>query len=383
MYSPLQIKQINQIRILDYLRLKKRASRADLSRGLKLTRSTITVLTSDLLEQKMILETDETSHEHMTGRPGIYLTLNPSGNYFVGVEIGNEMISCVLTDFNADIIDSNTKVIVDKTPEVVVEEIHYMLNELRPVECYRIACNNGIGITVPAIINSDASSVDARFLKWNNIDLKTMLEKSIGEKFFIENDANAAALAEYYFSELDIPNNLFYLLLDLGVGGGLIVDNRIYKGFYGASGEIGHFHIPVMQQDGQISDILNWEHLIGKNALLNIFRSISHEDINYDEFCRRIANNDKSCLKTVQVWADRIYLTVDWISNLLNPGVIVIGGELSRFYPIIMHYLNEKYIDSSNVKINHLKKSILHKKGSIMGSVALVYSTIFSMVSVK
>ncbi len=382
MYSPLQIKQINQIRILNHLRLNKRASRADLSRGLKLTRSTITVLTSDLLDKKLILETDETSHEQITGRPGIYLTLNPSGNYFVGVEIGNEMISCVLTDFNAQIIDSKRKTISEKNPEVVIEDIHSMLDDLGPSECYKKACKNGIGVTVPAIISRDESSINARFLEWNDIDFKTMLEESIGEKFFIENDANAAALAEYYFSEHDIPNNLFYLLLDLGVGGGVIIDNRIYRGFYGASGEIGHFHVPVMKNDGQISDILNWEQLIGKNALLNIYKTISKNDCEYNEFCKKISDNDIACIDSIKQWADRIYLTVDWINNLLNPGVIVIGGEMSRFYPIMLEYLKEKHKSNDWGQFNNWKQSIFHDKGSIMGSVALVYSTIFSMPTV-
>jgi len=159
----------------------------------------------------------------------------------IGVDLGGTSVKAGLVGSNGEVLYQNKfPTNADKGPSVVIEQIHLAIQD---------AMNNrdgaevrGIGIGAPGVVDDDGVvKAPPNFADWDEVPLKTELSKLFGGyPIGIENDANAAAIGESkYGAGKEIPNFLF-VIWGTGVGGGIILDRKIFRGPTGGAGEIGH-----------------------------------------------------------------------------------------------------------------------------------------------
>ena len=388
------IRKFNTAVILDILRRYAPLSRAELAARTGLNRSTVSIIINSLIEEGFVQETDLQSPK--IGRPGMLLVLNPKGGFAVGVEIGVDFISVILTDFVANVLWRQSLLsdpaedqirILDRTSELTQEAINAGLAQgLRPL---------GIGVGVPGLVDiRQGKLVFAPNLQWDNVPLRLMWSQRFDLPIFVENEANVAALGEYYFGVARGVDNFIYLSAGIGLGGGVLIDGKLFRGSSGYAGEVGHM---TVDPDGDLCGCGKrgcWETKVGPRAVLHRVRNILANGA--PSLINDLAGGDLDCITSdIVVQAARSgdsvahealqdvgkYLGIGVVNliNIFNPELIVLGGALNLanefLLPVIENTVCESALKPSCENI-HFAASALGMDACVMGAVALVLDDI-------
>lgn len=164
--------------------------------------------------------------------------------FTIGIDLGGTSIKAGAVDNHGKILSqykADTK--AHKGPSAVIQQILFSIQEIlgkhKQSECH------GIGIGAPGIVDLDSGIVKhpPNFSEWKEIALAKAIRKVIPLPVFIENDANAAALAEVKYGIGMEHKNFLFVIWGSGVGGGIIMNHKIFRGPHGGAGEIGHISI--------------------------------------------------------------------------------------------------------------------------------------------
>ena len=167
--------------------------------------------------------------------------MTSSSAYVIGVDLGATTIKSGIVDEEGRILD---QVVVDAMalsgPRAVIRQIVLSIRQL--FERHGRAGCRGIGIGSPGVVASSDGAVlyPPNFADWKRVRVADAVRKTFRLPVAIENDANCAAIAEAHFGSGKRYSNFLFVIWGTGVGGGVIIDRKIYRGPYGGAGEIGH-----------------------------------------------------------------------------------------------------------------------------------------------
>lgn len=247
------VKRINRSVLLRLVRAQPGLSRARLAAESGLTKSTVSLLVRELLDDGWLDEAGAPVVDGL-GRPSTPLRINIGVRALIGVEIAIEIVRVVCVSLQGDVLHSDAQSLDDHAPPAVCAQVarmvaaahrHLLALGLRP---------SGIGVGVPGAVH-DATGV-VRFapnLGWRNVNLLPGLTGALasegvsGIAVQLQNDADAAVLGEYEFSPGEGEDPLIFVSCDVGVGAGIVLNDRLFIGAQGMAGEIGH---TVLQIDG-------------------------------------------------------------------------------------------------------------------------------------
>lgn len=332
MSMPKAVRHINEVRAVRELFRAGPLSRAELARRLALTRSTVGNIVSALIDSGSVVATDGVeANDGRTGRPGLLLELRDAHAYFVGVEIGVEGLSLVALSLTAKPVWSmRIPYGESSTPAAVLELLRGALAAFRDQaeEGLRV---EGLCLTVPGLLHLNGTVMSAPLLGWWDVDLNAIMEEGLSDvgNLIIENDANAFATAETYLGERDPEETALFVLLDSGVGGGLISKGGLVRGAHGYAGEIGH--IPVGEQGFAASSVIpgSLESYVGKTAVLNRFRHYGGHAETLDAFVAAVAAGDPAARATLADWSRWLGRGLAMLVTILDPSRIVLGGSVA------------------------------------------------------
>lgn len=336
------IRDQNLSLILDYLLHKPgHTSRAELISYSQLSGTTISALVNVLLSVDFVRETGV--GKSIGGRKPITLELNPSFRYAVGIDIGSSHLSTVIINLRGQVIAHQSipfDVIhhADATLKKVEEMVGQMLQEAR-LEYKNLA---GIGVSVPAPLEGEKQDEILTYYMpaWEGIKILDEL-KQIGDfPYYLENDANAGAIAEKWWGVGKKFSSFAFIKLGIGVGSGLIIQDEIYRGFSGAAGEIGH---TTIETDGRICRCGNrgcMESYVGVNGILeDIIKNggdTSPEELTIERVITSAMAGDPVCEAVIRNAAHYLGIAIANLINLVNPGIIIFSGILMRAEKIIL-----------------------------------------------
>lgn len=345
------IRKLNTAVLLDVLRRFAPLSRADLAARTGLNRSTVSIIVNNLIEEGFVQETDFQNSK--IGRPGMLLELNPKGGFAVGVEIGVDFISVILTDFIANVLweqhitsdpEEDQIRILDRASEMTQKAIDAGIQQgLRPL---------GIGIGVPGLVDiHQGKLILAPNLHWTNVPLRLMWSQRFDMPIFIENEANAAALGEYCFGAARGVDSFIYLSAGIGLGGGIIINGKLFRGSSGYAGEVGHM---TVDPEGELCSCGRrgcWETQVGPRAVLHrvsktLETGVSSaicdmiqddlERITFESVVKAAKQDDPVALHALQEVGENLGKGVANLVNIFNPELIVLGGALNLASTILM-----------------------------------------------
>ncbi len=165
----------------------------------------------------------------------------------LGVDLGGTNIAVGIVDENYRILHKDSvPTEATRAPEAIVEDIAMLCHRVVEAAGRTMADVAGIGIAAPGTINSHDGYVEyANNLPFHHFPIVALLRERVGDSIpvFVENDANAAAWGEAVAGAAKGTANSVMITLGTGVGGGIIIDNKVYSGFNGAGGELGHMVI--------------------------------------------------------------------------------------------------------------------------------------------
>ncbi len=388
------VRRMNTALVLDALRMHAPLSRANLAERTGLNRSTISSIVSDLIAEQLVRETEYQSSGG--GRPGMSLELNPGGGSAVGIEIGVDFISVILTDFVADVlwrrrIPLNTL----ETQSVILERVETLAAQALKLGTERGLQPRGIGLGVPGLVDiSEGVLVLAPNLGWRNVPLESLWSTRFELPIFVENEANAAALGEYFFGVARDVNNFIYLSAGVGLGGGIIINGKLFRGSGGYAGELGHM---TMIPDGELCGCGKrgcWETVAGPRAILRHARetlSVRPGGILYDLIegdltrlsvdgvVKAAEESDDAALNALEKVGQQLGMGIANLVNIFNPELVVLGGALNLAGDFLMPVVEET-VQAHTLPQPHqivrLARSAHGADACVMGTVALVLDDI-------
>jgi predicted NBD/HSP70 family sugar kinase/DNA-binding XRE family transcriptional regulator len=338
---PSLLKQINSVRLLDLLRSNSGITRADLARHTGLMRSTVSEIIKELMNDGLILSEELTAHSR-SGRKGEGLILNPEGAFFIGASIAGEHITVVKVNLAKErLVKRRHRIEKDKTPETVLNTLVELIKELCSADSLSNQKLRGIGVAVQGTLNLNGVAILCPFLKWENVDLRHYLEPALRDyindqsKLIIDNDANAAALAEVYFNSTIQNNSLLYVLINQGMGAGIVIQNRLWRGFNGTAGEPGSLRLnPFSFSNALISQPKTLNDVVGGVGLLRRYRELGGKSENLDNLIETLPKdfrqNEPKAKKVVEEWTEYLGWGLIALVNILNPEFLVLGGPVSN-----------------------------------------------------
>ncbi|MBC8499892.1 MAG: ROK family transcriptional regulator, partial [Candidatus Atribacteria bacterium] len=235
------IQELNRSIILRTIRHHGPISRSEIAKRNKISPTTVTAAVRKLLQQELVCEASV--GESSGGRKPILIQFSPESRFIIGVAIANSSIK--IAEMNLEAKSRKQKVfpIHNLTGELLIDYFLKSIGQFLEEYSDLTKCI-GISIISPGIINVDKGIIyENTKLKLKNIPLKEMVEKQFKLKTWLENDANAIALAEKRFGAYRKFKNLIYITIGDGVGAGIIVNGSIFRGCRGGAGEVGHTSI--------------------------------------------------------------------------------------------------------------------------------------------
>jgi glucokinase-like ROK family protein len=392
------VREMNLSSVLRMIYSKAPLSRAQLAAKTGLNKSTISSLVEDLLDRKLIHETGINSVG--TGRPATQLEINPKVGAVIGVELGVDFVAVVLTDFLGGIlgrkqIGADPAASQEKTfgqTQTLIEEMVLLCRKLG----LRVL---GLSFSIPGTVDLDNGVlIFAPNLHWHNVPLRDIFSASTGLKVFIENDANAAALAEHLLGVAKHLRDFIFVFAGVGLGGGLFLNGQLYRGKGGYAGEIGHTSI-IAEPFQQLCDCGNlgcWETYANQVSIIRRVQSrldTKRSSLNPSSMAKQNAPLSISIIK--QAADDGDTDAIDSLAeagiamgngfaglvNIFNPEKIILGGPISiagdYLLPAIRQSVNKRAMHEIVLQ-TEINLSAFGPDASLIGAAAVVVDDILT-----
>ncbi len=265
-------------------------------------------------------------------------------DYVVGVDMGGTKILAAVINAKGEIVQQAKKATKPKKgADAVIERIARCIREAVDGADLKPSQIRAIGIGSPGPLDPDTGIIIfAPNLGWSNVPLKARLEANLSIPTFVDNDVNVGTLGEYAFGAGQETKNLVGIFVGTGIGGGIILDGKLFHGINKTAGEVGHM---IVKANGPRCGCGNFGCLEavasrtamtralrkailkkGKKSVLTKLNGGNLDLIRSNAIARAVTRGDKPTIKVVRRAAKYLGISVASIVHFLNPEMIVLGG---------------------------------------------------------
>ncbi len=374
----------NRTRVVDALRKRGTASRADLARDTGLSRSTVSSLVSDLNDGGFVVELpDEAGHEasgkaRSSGRPGVLLALDPSAGAVLGVDFGHSHLRVALADLSSRVLaERRLEVDVDRAAasalDGAVELTRLVLEDSGIARGQLLAAGMGLPGPIDRVTGVVGSSVILP--GWAGLRAADELSRRLELSVEVDNDANLGALAEASYGAGRGADDVIYVKMSSGIGAGLILGGRLHRGSTGIAGEMGHV---LLDPRGRVCRCGNrgcLETVATGPPLLRLLHETHGDDITVAGMIDAALAGDLGCRRVLGDAGRALGRALADLCNHLNPKVIVVGGDLSRAGECLLLGIREsigRYALPAAAAAVDVRAAVLGERAEVLGALALV-----------
>jgi glucokinase len=271
-----------------------------------------------------------------------------AGDLILGVDLGGTKILTAVVNSQGKMLSRDHSITpAQKGHKAVIQSILESVHRALGRADVAISDLIVIGVGAPGLLNPETGILftSPNLPGWRDVPLRDIIQEKLGKKTFLINDANAAALGEFYFGAARGARNFIYITISTGIGGGIVIDGKIYSGAIGAAGEVGHM---TVDDDGPICNCGNrgcWETLASGTALAREARHrieegvrtsiLEYADGDVEKVNPQVINSaarQGDSLAKELIGRTGYYVGVGLANlvNIFNPELIVIGGGLSN-----------------------------------------------------
>ena len=373
------LREFNRLRIVDFLRTNGIASRAELARRTGLSRSTISTLVADLQRRGLVVErAGQFAGEGQPGRPAALLELDPSAAAAVGIDFDHDKVRVAVSDLSRSVLaEASAPHDVDHDAQGALDlaaELAERVLQEAGLDRDRLL---GVGIALAGPIDHDNGALHPSDVLpgWVGVDVADEMEGRLKSPVYVDNDANLGALAEVTLGAGRNASFAAYVSISSGIGAGIIVEGRPYRGHRGTAGEIGHF---VVDPQGPICRCGNrgcLETLASGPALLRLVHASRDDELTVREMIELARDGDAGCKRAIADAGQVVGGVVAGLVNLFSPEMVVIGGDLGEAGDLLLDPLREAVRrDALPAAAADLKvvAGELGERANLLGALALV-----------
>lgn len=377
------IRNINRQIVLNYVRERAPISRAEISQETELQRSTVSLIVDELKEQGLI---DEIEGESTGGRPPTLLQLRADNPVAVGVDLSTGQTTIATSNLAGRVLrqeEFTTYHSADKTLDEIVKRTERLIRKEKSIEA--------IGVSLPGLVDPESgAAIFIPHFKWRDWEIAEKLKAELGLPVKVDNDANAVALAELWFGRPEIREvrDFVLVLVEDGLGTGIISDGQIFHGAFGAAGEFGHMTIgsnaPVACAAGSHEC---WEAFASERAALARYEKLSGRSngrrraVSFAELVDYALDGDDDAQAALMETGHYLGVGISNIIKGLSPDAIIVGGQIARAWPLIVGKLKkavEKNSICRGLQSARIIPSTLGDNPRLIGALSLVLSRKFA-----
>lgn len=375
------IRNINRQIVLNYVRDRAPISRAEIAQETALQRSTISLIVDELKAQGLI---EEFEGESTGGRPPALLQLRAADAVAIGVDISTAQTIVATSDLAGRVLEQE-EFATDPSSEQTLNQI---------IECARKLIGSGgiegIGISLPGVVDSQTGTAlfVPRF-KWRDWNVAEEVKAATGLPVRVDNDANALALAELWFGRPEIRDvrDFIVVLVEEGLGTGIVFDGQVYHGVAGAAGEFGHMTIgkgaPIACASGSREC---WEAFASEGAAVARYAilrdsSVDHSHLDFEQVMERALDGESAAIAALVETAHYLGIGISNLIKGLSPEAVIVGGRIVRAWPLISKELKNAVEENSicsGMPYAVIIASTLGSNPRIMGALSLVLASKFA-----
>ena len=243
--------------------------------------------------------------------------------------------------------------LAEEGPQSVIKRVLSMIDHLLSLRNLDPSQLDSISIAAAGAIDIEKGLVtlSPNLPGWRDIPLRDMVGEKYGVNTFLINDASAAALGEHHFGAGKGVSNLIMLTVGTGIGGGIIINGKLYLGPSGSAGEIGHMTIDVNGPKGTCGNIGCLERLVSGTAVAEeAIRRLSQgeksslteivggkiKSITAEKVSLAAQNGDSLALEVISKAATYLGIGLVNLVNIFNPEMIIIGGGLAKVGDLLL-----------------------------------------------
>ncbi len=378
------LRTVNRGRVVEALRRRGKISRAEIARDTGLSRSTVSSLVGDLIGEGLVVERIAGAEDagqgraRANGRPPVLLALDPSAGLALGIAFGHSHLRVALADLSSDVLGERRRELdVDREALAGLDAAAEMASELlheAGADRDRVI-GAGMGLSGP--IDHASGRVQSREILpgWFGIDVQAEMEQRLGVAVRLENDANLGALAEAAFGAGRGEQDLVYLMLSSGIGAGLFLGGRLFRGAVGMAGEFGHV---LVDEAGPLCRCGNRGCLETFAAGPPLAALVSHsrnEPVSIEDMLALAADGDPGARRVLEDAGRITGRSIANLCNLLNPGLVVVGGRLAVAGDLLLEPLREsvrRYAIPAAAEAVRVVPGVLGERAEVLGALALV-----------
>lgn len=336
------VRRTHEERVLRVLREHGALSRGQIAGAVGLSRTTLSEITGSLLQRGAIVVVDtDAARREGSGRPAERLALDPASGQFMGVDFGHRRVHVAVADASHEIVVSGSDRYDDDAPWPTRLDVAFrLIDRLSAESGVHYGALQGIGIGVPGPYSAAPGVLVVAPHKASTADgNEASAQEAFADRFdapvIMDNNTRLAALAEAIFGSSSVED-LLYVRLSDGVGGGLVVGGRLVTGSSGLAGELGHVTVDPNGPECRCGKRGCVETIASVPAILRACRDQGLAVQDLDDLASAVERSHPVADQVLRAAASAVGQVLGAASMALNPADIVIGGEVTRVAPVIL-----------------------------------------------
>jgi predicted NBD/HSP70 family sugar kinase len=327
------VRRVNAVLLMRALRRCPGSSQRELVALTGLDKATVSAVTSQLVAAGFVARRDAPAAARRLGRPAVALDIPRSAGVVFGARLEPDRIEAVAADLGGRILDresapgSASAVDALLSLRSVIDRLSWRLGPLP---------RRAIGIGVPALIEQSGRLLFGPNLGWRDVPLAQYAAQLLPAPVIVENDTNAAAIAEREFGSCTGVDDFIYVSGHSGVGGAIFAGGELYRGASGLAGEIGHIKVVAGGRACACGGFGCLEAYASEPALLAVLAERGHPAASLAEVAARAAAGDAVARNLLAETGVLLGRALAALVNALNPAQVVLGGQLAVVAPWVL-----------------------------------------------
>ncbi|RKT03459.1 putative NBD/HSP70 family sugar kinase [Streptomyces sp. 3211.6] len=314
--DPSLLRRINSAVVLRALRAAESPTLTDLTRVTGLSRPTVEGVVEGLMGAGLVVEADAEEGARRQGRPARRFRFRAEAGHLLGIEIGSHRIAVLLSGLDGRVIGAGTKDVAETaSADERLERVRVAVADLLRRAGIPRDSLRAVGVGSPGIVEADGTvRLGTALPGWTGLPLGERLRRSFRCPVRVENDANAAAVAEHWKGAARDTDDMVFVMAGLSPGAGSLIGGRLHRGFGGAAGEIGALHLLGREASPErlLSTTGEPLHPLDEPAVAEVFAMAKR--------------GDEQAVAAVERFLQRLVHDVAALVLAMDPELVVVGG---------------------------------------------------------
>ncbi len=381
------IKEMNRRLVFDVLNTMGKCSRTRIATITGLTKTTITNITNEMINEGIIVEAEATGSG--VGRKQILLEVSSDSSRAIGISINRDRVCVSLVNLRGEILyATNLKLTGDDSSEEFLDLVISGCDSALEANGNHKVLGIGVASIGPLDADNGVILEPQNFGKISNVHIVQLLSERYKMQVILENDMNASAIAERMFGCGRKYSNFIYLGVTKGVGAGLFIDGNLFKGSNGHAGDVGHISIDYK---GRLCEC-------GNRGCLEMYASIPAIEKEASDWLPNKTNfqysngiwetivfearrGHEEAYKLIMLMVEYLAVALVTLCNVYDPQVIILGHEVVEAEDMLLCSLNSQINSKGLSKKNAEVEVIISHFGSEIGHIAGASIIIYQFVN--